>query len=97
MSQAILQAMPWFLAVLGLGATVRLLIGPSLGDRLVALNVLSGLTLGFLVTQGLLQGRELYLDVALVYDIFGFLGFLAFAHFLKKPSGPDSPSAGETS
>jgi len=51
---------------------------------LVALNVLSGLALGFLVIQGVLQGRALYLDVALVYDIFGFLGFLALAHFLKK-------------
>lgn len=90
MTQLFLPFVPWvLLAMIGL-SLVRLILGPSLGDRLVALNVLSGLALGFLVVQGLLQGRELYLDVALVYDIFGFLGFLAFAYFLKKKSEGDS-------
>lgn len=62
---------------------VRLLLGPATADRLVALNVLSGVALAFLVLRGVREGRALYLDVALVYDIFGFLGFLAVARFLK--------------
>jgi multicomponent Na+:H+ antiporter subunit F len=60
-----------------------MILGPTSADRLVALNVLSGAVLAFLVVTGVDQGRAIYLDVALVYDIFGFLGFLAIARFLK--------------
>jgi len=55
----------------------------------VALNILSGVVLAFLVLRGVRQGRSLYLDVALVYDIFGFLGFLAIARFLKDKMTDD--------
>lgn len=61
---------------------LRLILGPGTKDRLVALNVLSGLALAFLVARGVAEGKVIYLDVALVYDIFGFLGFLAIAKFL---------------
>lgn len=83
MSAILLEIMSWFLVVAGVCTILRLILGPAASDRLVALNVLSGLALAFLVVQGVRQGRSLYLDVALVYDIFGFLGFLAIAHFLK--------------
>lgn len=63
---------------------LKLIIGPSTADRLVALNVLSGLVLGLLVLIGTQKHASLFLDVALVYDIFGFLGFLAIAKILEK-------------
>ena len=78
-----LDFMQWFLVACTLLCTIRLVMGPSAADRLVALNVLSGLVLAFLVLRGVAEERALYLDVALVYDIFGFLGFLAVARFLK--------------
>ena len=79
-----LQTMQWFLIFCAGMCILRILIGPSTAHRLIALNVLSALALAFLVIQGLKKGRILYLDVALVYDIFGFLGFLAITRFLKK-------------
>jgi multicomponent Na+:H+ antiporter subunit F len=70
---------------------IRLITGRTAADKLTALNVLSGVVLAFLVLHGVQLGRALYLDVALVYDIFGFLGFLAIAHFLKdKISGENN-------
>jgi multicomponent Na+:H+ antiporter subunit F len=75
--------MQWFLIVCAVVCIIRLLLGPTAADRLVALNILSGVALAFLVVRGVAQERVLYLDVALVYDIFGFLGFLAIARFLK--------------
>jgi multicomponent Na+:H+ antiporter subunit F len=78
-----LMAVQWLIIILSVPVIIRLIIGPLAADRLVALNILSGLTLAFLVVRGVGQGRALYLDVALVYDIFGFLGFLAIARFLK--------------
>lgn len=83
MSTLMLHYMQWFLVFCIVVCVVRLLLGPTAADRLVALNILSGVTLAFLVVRGVSQQRVLYLDVALVYDIFGFLGFLAIARFLK--------------
>ncbi|MGM0432030.1 MAG: monovalent cation/H+ antiporter complex subunit F [Spirochaetota bacterium] len=84
-----LDVMQWFLIICAIACVVRMLLGPTASDRLVALNVLSGVVLAFLVLRGVRQGRSLYLDVALVYDIFGFLGFLAIARFLKDRMGDD--------
>ncbi|MDA3832984.1 MAG: monovalent cation/H+ antiporter complex subunit F [Spirochaetales bacterium] len=82
-SVILLDIMQWFLLACAVACIVRLFLGPSAADRLVALNILSSVVLAFLVLRGVRQGRSLYLDVALVYDIFGFLGFLAIARFLK--------------
>lgn len=83
MTQLLLSAMQWFLLLCILVCVLRFLLGPTAADRLVALNILSGVVLAFLVVKGVSSGRALFLDVALVYDIFGFLGFLAIARFLK--------------
>ena len=83
MTNLLLHYMQWFLILCAIVCIIRLLVGPTAADRLVALNILSGVALAFLVVRGVAQERVLYLDVALVYDIFGFLGFLAIARFLK--------------
>jgi len=77
------EIMQWVFLVCALFCTLRLILGPKAADRLAALNVLSGVVLAILVLRGTEQARALYLDVALVYDIFGFLGFLALAYLLK--------------
>ena len=92
MSDIMLLAMQWFLIFASAVCIIRLLFGPTTADRLVALNILAGVALAFLVVRGVAQRRVLYLDVALVYDIFGFLGFMAIARFLKdKLSGREEP------
>lgn len=78
-----LDIMQWFLLACAIVCIVRLLLGPTTADRLVSLNILSSVVLAFLVVRGVYQERVLYLDVVLVYDIFGFLGFLAIARFFK--------------
>lgn len=78
-----LDVMQWFLLICAIFCIIRMILGPVTADRLVALNILSGVALAYLVLRGVRLERVLYLDVALVYDIFGFLGFLAVARFLK--------------
>lgn len=80
---------PWdfvlwfFLGSLVLGL-VRLVIGPSTADRLVGLNLVAGQVLALLVLLAVKEDVALYLDVALVYDIFGFLGILAIVKSFTK-------------
>ena len=87
-----LVIMQWFLLICAVFCIIRLITGKTAADKLTGLNVLSGVVLAFLVLHGVQLGRALYLDVALVYDIFGFLGFLAISHFLKDKISGESDS-----
>lgn len=62
---------------------VRVLIGPTTADRMTGLNLVSAQILALLVLYAVREGRSNYLDVALVYDIFGFIGILAMARYFK--------------
>lgn len=84
MTNFILLGMKYSLIVFATITIIRLLIGPTSSDRLVAMNILSSITLALLVFWGVATKRVIYLDVALIYDIFGFLGFLAITRFLKN-------------
>ncbi|MCX7774958.1 MAG: monovalent cation/H+ antiporter complex subunit F [Rectinemataceae bacterium] len=86
MRALLLDFMAILLVLWAAGATFRLIVGPGIEDRLIALNVLAGLVLGFLVLQAARMQSSFLLDVALVYDIFGFLGFLALVRFLRRRS-----------
>ncbi|MBB6481418.1 monovalent cation/H+ antiporter complex subunit F [Spirochaeta isovalerica] len=83
MREFLLTGMQWFIIACILVCIIRILTSRTTSGKLVGLNVLSGVVLAFLVLRGVSEGRALYLDVALVYDIFGFLGFLGIARFLK--------------
>ena len=71
-----------------LGTTVismiRIVRGPSSADRLIGLNLVSAQILAILVLIAVKEARVVYLDVALVYDIFGFVGLLAITRYLEQ-------------
>jgi len=74
----------WFFAGSILVSLVRVVIGPTTADRMTGLNMVSAQILALLVLIGVRAGRANYLDVALVYDIFGFIGILAMARYFGK-------------
>lgn len=90
MKDLMLEIMHWYLVICALFCILRLITGRTAADKLTGLNVLSGVVLAFLVLHGVQLERAIYLDVALVYDIFGFLGYLAIAHFLKDKISGDN-------
>lgn len=75
-----------FFALVGLGiifSTYRLIKGESHFDRVVSLDVINVCIIGVLVTIALMTKNELYVDVAIVYSILGFLETIVFAKFLE--------------
>ena len=66
---------------------VRVMIGPSVADRMIGLNLVAAQTLALLVLISVSLERTIYLDVALVYDIFGFLGLLALTRYFSGKKG----------
>jgi len=75
-------------ALLIFGAIVlgifRLAIGPDTVDRVVAVDLLTIVTIALIALLAHHAGRYIYLDVALVYGLLSFLGVLAVARFLEK-------------
>ena len=63
---------------------IRVIMGPSLVDRMIGLNVVTAQVLALLVLIAVDEGLTLYLDVALVYDIFGFIGLLAITRYFTR-------------
>ncbi len=78
----LLYAIYFFLGTSVLGV-VRVLIGPTTADRMTGLNLVAAQILALLVLVAVREGRSNYLDVALVYDIFGFIGILAMARYFS--------------
>lgn len=73
------------LAVLSLSfllTVVRFVIGPTLPDRIVALDMLVAVAIGFIAVIGIKTGYTLYVDIAIALGLVGFLATVAFARFL---------------
>lgn len=67
-----------------LGALMRVLWGPSLADRVVALDLVAYLAMGFLTTYAVLANEETFIDAALVLGLLAFLGTLAVARYIER-------------
>lgn len=63
---------------------LRLVAGPTLADRVVALDLLGFVILGFIAANVLITGETLFLDVLIVTAIVLFLGTIAFARYLER-------------
>ena len=63
---------------------IRVLIGPRVEDRMIGLNLVSGFILAILVVTALRIKKAIFLDVALVYAILGYIGTLVLAQRWEK-------------
>jgi len=69
------------LLVLGCGVW-RLALGPSLPDRILALDFMAYAAVGFMAVLVVVTDEPLLLDVAIALALVAFLGTIAFAHFI---------------
>lgn len=74
------------LVLIALGAVltiIRMLLGPTSFDRLLASDTLAVMAVAFLAVLSTGVGGTLYIDVAIVYGIIGFVGVVVIARFLQ--------------
>lgn len=74
---ALLTGMAFVLALL------RFVKGPCAANRVVAFDVLTIISITGIVLAAILEGRGIYLDVALVYALLSFLGVIVIARHLE--------------
>ena len=75
--------MVYFLIAGSSVSAIRIVVGPSVVDRLIGFSMVSAQVLALLAVLSVQAGRAIYLDVALVYDIFGFIGLLAITRYFS--------------
>lgn len=63
---------------------LRLVIGRTMVDRVVAIDTLTVIALSLIALYAHLSGRFVYVDVALVYGLLSFLAVIAVARFLER-------------
>lgn len=65
-------------------AAIRLLLGPTLPDRVVALELLATLMMGLAAVESILADAPVFVDVAIVLSLVAFLGAVAFARYIER-------------
>lgn len=63
---------------------VRLILGPTLPDRILALDLITTQALGFIVLVAVLTGFYLYIDIAIGLGLVGFLSTVALARYVLR-------------
>lgn len=67
-------------------ALVRALMGPTVYDRILAVNAFGTKTLLMIAVIGFLTKRPEFLDIALVYALINFIGTVAVTKFVRYRS-----------
>lgn len=65
-------------------AMIRLVIGPTSGDRILALDTMVINAIGLIIMLGIAQGVEIYFEVSLLVAMLGFVSTVALARFLLR-------------
>lgn len=63
---------------------VRLVRGPSLPDRVVAIDLMNTLAIGLIATYAVATDQPAFLDVAIAMALISFLGTVAFAYYIER-------------
>jgi multicomponent Na+:H+ antiporter subunit F len=71
-------------------ATARVLRGPSLPDRVLALDMIGLLSVSFIAVVAIASHQEVLLDAAIALALVSFLGTVAFARFIERRSEEDA-------
>ena len=83
--QAFFLGSALFLSFLVLLSLIRVVFGPAVFNRIVAINVIGTKTVVILALIGMIYGRmEMFVDISLVYALLNFIGTLAAAKCFER-------------
>jgi len=62
---------------------IRVMMGPTVADRAVALDTINTLVIASMISLGAAYDNVIYVDVAIVYAILSFISTLYIAKYLE--------------
>ncbi|MCL2579414.1 MAG: monovalent cation/H+ antiporter complex subunit F [Oscillospiraceae bacterium] len=66
---------------------IRAIMGPSIWDRLLGMNLVSTKIIIIIAVYASIQERAYFLDFAMIYALSGFIGIIFIAFFLERQRG----------
>jgi multicomponent Na+:H+ antiporter subunit F len=66
---------------------VRLLKGPTVSDRIAAMDLIASIIMGVILVYSVLINNAMYFDVPLVISLISFIGTIAVSTYLKQKNG----------
>lgn len=63
---------------------IRFLKGPSIVDRIIALDLIVTIGIGVISIYSIINNQPNFLDIALILALIAFLGTVAFTYYLEK-------------
>lgn len=63
---------------------IRVVLGPSLPDRILALDTMYVNAIALLILFGIYQGADVYFEAALLIAVMGFVGTVALSKYLLR-------------
>lgn len=61
---------------------IRFAIGPSLADRITALDLISANLIAIIIIYSMMNENLIFMDAALILSLIAFLGTMSFAYYL---------------
>lgn len=68
-------------------AFIRLLRGPSINDRIAAMDVIAVIIMAFVLVYSVLINKAIYLDLPVIISLISFIGTVAVSTYLKHRYG----------
>ena len=68
----------------GLLGSFRFFVGPSPFDRVIALDVLTIISISLIAVIAHFAGRVIYLDIAIVYGLLSFIAVLTISRYMER-------------
>lgn len=72
------------LVILSLLSAIRVIIGPSLWDRLLGLNLVTSKLVMLIILIAFVEQQTFILDLALVYALLSFMGIIFFSIYVQR-------------
>ena len=72
------------LAIAQVLCILRLFVGPTTGDRILAIDTMTVNAIGLIVLLGIAQGSRIYFEVTLIIAMLGFISTVAYARFILR-------------
>jgi multicomponent Na+:H+ antiporter subunit F len=72
------------IGLLSVGGVIRIVIGPTVWDRLLGMGLISSKIVVAIVVFAYMMGRSFLLDIAIIYSLLGFISSVLIARFIEK-------------
>jgi multicomponent Na+:H+ antiporter subunit F len=82
--QIILQMVLFLMVLMLIPAAYRLIRGPRIADRMLAIDLITTILLGIIVLLAVIERQTLLVDVALALSLLSFVATLALSRFVGE-------------